>query len=308
VLTEATKDGNIPDVKNRALIYWRLLSADDGAAKSIICFGKQTVLHSGLRFDDAVLAELIKNMGSVAGVLHIVPSDFVSRARFVAEHSDSEDDGVIRNWSRVRLSDDSTLDVFVDFDRGSLFAKIVNKTLAAVGQFAFAVNTNAIGLSLAGQPTFPAQIDGGDYAEISAPIAISPADIGHPEKTELQIAIRTSAGSIFGLGRIPIEVATTEAGNISQDEFRASFVNPKAATTVKLEDAELAKDDELKERKVFIIGKNGPKTYLSFAIGGAKYVCEAESVGTGFTLDIRGAVSTHFQLLSIYAAYLFAAK
>jgi len=43
VLSEATKGGNVRDVKNRALMYWRLLSDDPEAAKGIICFGKQAV-------------------------------------------------------------------------------------------------------------------------------------------------------------------------------------------------------------------------------------------------------------------------
>jgi hypothetical protein len=96
VLSEATKNGVNPDIKNRALTYWRSLSADstNSLARSIIRFDKHVVLHSGVRFEEGVLSELIRNMGSVAGVLYIVPSRVKSVPE--ANEDDAEDNQVLR--------------------------------------------------------------------------------------------------------------------------------------------------------------------------------------------------------------------
>jgi hypothetical protein len=44
-------------------------------------------VHSGVQYDDAVLSELIRNMAQAAGVLHIVPADFVAQAVLGARDS-----------------------------------------------------------------------------------------------------------------------------------------------------------------------------------------------------------------------------
>jgi vesicle coat complex subunit len=66
VLRDSTKDGNVPDLRNRALLYWRLLSGDQLTTKNIVCFGRQMVLDSDMRFYHDLLDEMIKNLGSVA--------------------------------------------------------------------------------------------------------------------------------------------------------------------------------------------------------------------------------------------------
>jgi AP-1 complex subunit beta-1 len=46
VLNTATKDCDSPDVRDRAYIYWRLLSTDPGAAKVIICTSSACIIGS----------------------------------------------------------------------------------------------------------------------------------------------------------------------------------------------------------------------------------------------------------------------
>jgi hypothetical protein len=71
VLNEATKDTHVPDVNNRALICWRILSAGPQSAKDILLFGKQTAMHSGEQFEEIILDELLSNMDTVAGAVSL---------------------------------------------------------------------------------------------------------------------------------------------------------------------------------------------------------------------------------------------
>jgi vesicle coat complex subunit len=97
VLTEATRSTMPPDIRNRALIDWRMLSLSADAAKQFIQFQKVGVEHSGPQFPDEVLHELFANMGLVSGVLHILPSQFVVQTR--SGEAGGDDAG--RNWRRL---------------------------------------------------------------------------------------------------------------------------------------------------------------------------------------------------------------
>ncbi|KAH0792283.1 Adaptin N terminal region family protein [Histomonas meleagridis] len=269
---EATKDGNIPDVKNRALIYWRMLSIDVNEAKNIILFDKQNVESSQKQFTDDVLLELIKNIGNVSGVLHIVPSDFVTREKYIPEADDFlqiddiSKEEVHHIWKPIQLTNNNFIDLMYDFNENNFYLKMINKSMNNLDGFAIAINKNVIGLSFVSIPTFPAYIESGDIFEISIPYKIDLNDVGNVDKNMLQIALRTNEGTVYGLCKIPIEYTFTNDGNISQDKFRELYVSNKFEFNVVLNDVELASDNDLMKRKVFIVGKNENKTYVSFAM------------------------------------------
>jgi vesicle coat complex subunit len=309
VLNQATKDGNVPDVRNRALVYWRLLSVDVTTTRSIVCFGKQTVLDSSVRFDDAVLDELMRNMGSVAGVLHVVPSDFVKRVRFVPDDDLAEDDLTIRNWSKVRLDDASLLDVSIAFDPAKIWLRIVNKSPGPIGQLAFALNTNIIGLKVTGNTQFPERIEFGDMADVPVPAGVFPREAANPDKTQLQLAFKVAARQVFGLARIPLEIATVDAGRVSQEEFRTNLMAFAHTITASVPEAEVASDQQLADRKVFVVGKNANKTYVAFAFSAAdKYLAELTQTDNTIAIGVKGASPLYLQAIQQNAADLFAQK
>jgi vesicle coat complex subunit len=87
----SSKETSLPDIRARAMIYWRLLSSVDlEAAKSAVIFSKTMVTSDVTQVDPAVLDELILNMGAVAGVLQVIPSDFVRRVKFLPDEVDEE--------------------------------------------------------------------------------------------------------------------------------------------------------------------------------------------------------------------------
>jgi hypothetical protein len=311
VLNEATKDTNVPDVQNRALMYWRILSADTEVAKEIILFGKQTVMHSGEQFTDNVLDELLANMGTVSGVLHVVPADFVSRVRFTAEDDEDEilNEGKLRSWHQIGLNDDSFLELFIDYDRSQLHFRIVNKSPTAIGQFAIAINKNAVGLAIAEQPVFPASLEFGDVAEVKVPFHFQNAAVGNLESPELQIALRTSLGLVFGVARIPIEFATVDSGEVGDDGFRNLSASLTAAITVQVDDVKLADEAQLTERKIFVVGKADGRFYVSFQLAsGASFVAEIAQKGRDIVASVKGPDRASLALIQQSAQALFGAR
>jgi hypothetical protein len=311
VLNEATKDSNVPDVKNRALIYWRILSADPQVAKDIVLFGKQTVAHSGEHFQAAILDELLQNMGTVSGVLHVVPADFVSRVRFARD--DADDDVVVesglRSWRQIALNDDSFLELFIDCDPANLYFRIVNKSQSAIDNFALAVNKNPVGLVITEAPAFPASLEFGDVAEVKVGFAFQASAIGNPEVPDLQIALRSSLGTVFGTGRIPVEFATTDGGSVTNDQFRELTAALAVVGAVQVDDVKLADDAQLAERKIFVVGKAEGKFYVSFQLASqASFVAELAQKGRDIVATVRARDRTALALVQQSAQALFGAK
>jgi hypothetical protein len=306
VLTEASKRGNPPDVRNRALVYWRLLSADINLTKDILSFSKETVAAPGLSIEPTVLQELLRNMGTVAGVLQVVPSDFVRRVRFVPEDEEViRDDEVTRAWHPVRLSDNTALDLFADYERGAMYLRIVGK-VERLSEFAFAMNKNAVGLFVRETPAFPAVLEFGEVEEVVVPLGIDVSQIGFPEKSDLQLALRTNLGPIYAVDAIPGQIATVEEGEIGQEQFRQRFQAYTAATSTNVEDATIASDSQLVANKVFIVGRNANKTYVSFAfLGGRVFVAELTQEKQSVTVGVKGSGSELFQVIEASARALF---
>jgi vesicle coat complex subunit len=308
VLREATKSGNVPDVKNRALVYWRVLSADVRIAKEMLTFSKQTVAHSGVNFDPAVLVELIKNMGTVAGVLHVVPSDFVRRVKFVPDDDDRLDEQAFRNWHAVRLNDNSIVDLYADYDYGKMYWRIVNKSPGTLTGFACAINRNSVGIALDGVPNFPSGIEFGDVQEVTIPVKLDAAAVGNFDKSDLQIALKISEGTVYALDKIPGQIATVPQGQISQDQFRQLFQSYSAAFTTTIDDAIVAEEKQLNAINVFVVGRNGPKTYISFAFPQNVFVGELTQEKDSITVNIKGESQQLFPVIEASARALFSKK
>lgn len=103
VLNTATKDCDSPDVRDRAYIYWRLLSTDPGAARVssvfpaslqqlLICIYQAVVLADRppisiprTTVSAALLEELLGEISSLASVYHKPSETFIGRGRIGAD-------------------------------------------------------------------------------------------------------------------------------------------------------------------------------------------------------------------------------
>ncbi|KAG1774766.1 adaptin N terminal region-domain-containing protein [Suillus placidus] len=92
VLNTATKDCDSPDVRDRAYIYWRLLSTDPGAAKAVVLAHRPPISIPRTTVSPALLEELLGEISSLASVYHKPAQTFVGHGRVGADsvHKGSE--------------------------------------------------------------------------------------------------------------------------------------------------------------------------------------------------------------------------
>lgn len=84
VLNMATQETDNPDLRDRAYIYWRLLSTDAVAAKQVVLAPKPLISDQGEQLDARVLDDLVAQISTLASVYHKPPETFVPKIKAVA--------------------------------------------------------------------------------------------------------------------------------------------------------------------------------------------------------------------------------
>jgi vesicle coat complex subunit len=79
ILQTATQSCDNPDIRDRAYIYWRLLSTNPQAAKSVVLAEKPPIESRTKIVSDSLLDELIANIGTLASVYYKPASLFGGR-------------------------------------------------------------------------------------------------------------------------------------------------------------------------------------------------------------------------------------
>lgn len=92
VLNNATQETDNPDLRDRAYIYWRLLSTDPEAAKDVVLAEKPTINDDSNQLDDSLLDELLANIATLASVYHKPPETFVSRVKAAVQRPEDEEE------------------------------------------------------------------------------------------------------------------------------------------------------------------------------------------------------------------------
>lgn len=91
VLNNATVETDNPDLRDRAYIYWRLLSTDPEAAKDVVLAEKPVISDDSNQLDPSLLDELLANIATLSSVYHKPPEAFVTRVKTTAPRTDDED-------------------------------------------------------------------------------------------------------------------------------------------------------------------------------------------------------------------------
>ncbi|KAK3004816.1 hypothetical protein RJ639_017929 [Escallonia herrerae] len=78
VLNNATLETDNPDLRDRAYIYWRLLSTDPEAAKDVVLAEKPVISDDSNLLDPSLLDELLANIATLSSVYHKPPDAFVT--------------------------------------------------------------------------------------------------------------------------------------------------------------------------------------------------------------------------------------
>jgi hypothetical protein len=248
-------------------------------------------------------------MGTVSGVLHVVPGDFVSRERFVPEVDDVPEETGVRVWKKVRLNDETVVELFIDFDWTNMHLRIVNKSPTPIGQLALVIKKNSVGLTVTENPKFPEALEFGDVAVLSVPVKYLPDLVANADAADLQIALRTNVGTLFGVSRIPVEFALTDGGSISPDVFREYLQSFTATATLLVEDARLADDKELQARNVFVVGKFAGHVYVAFQLPSkAAVVAELAQIERDISAVIKVQDPALLSVVKLAAEALFRSK
>jgi AP-1 complex subunit beta-1 len=87
VLQAATAESDNPDIRDRAFVYWRLLSntTDQNAPKNIILSEKPPITTTIASLPPSLLEKLLTELSTLASVYHKPPEQFVGQGRFGAD-------------------------------------------------------------------------------------------------------------------------------------------------------------------------------------------------------------------------------
>ena len=82
VLTASTAQNDNPDIRDRAYVYWRLLSSDPNVTKSIVLSQRPPITTTIQSHPPALLDELLRELSTLSSVYHKPPATFLGEGRF----------------------------------------------------------------------------------------------------------------------------------------------------------------------------------------------------------------------------------
>jgi AP-1 complex subunit beta-1 len=75
-----------PDLRDRAYVYWRLLSTDPEAAKEVVLADKPVISDASYTIEPALVDVLLKNIATIASVYHKPPEVIPSNHYLLRNH------------------------------------------------------------------------------------------------------------------------------------------------------------------------------------------------------------------------------
>ncbi|SAM07572.1 hypothetical protein [Absidia glauca] len=124
VLQTATNECDNADIRDRAYVYWRLLSTDPQAAKAVVLSDKPPVAGEGSGLSPALLDDLLYHIGTLASVYHKPPETFIAGKKYgadnvtrsVNEHGNDEEDATAPPPKIQEALKNNDIDNLLDLD------------------------------------------------------------------------------------------------------------------------------------------------------------------------------------------------
>ena len=85
IFQSATAENDNPDVRDRAYVYWRLLSSNPQVAKSVVLSDKPPITTTIQSLPAALLERLLTELSTLASVYHKPPESFIGQGRYGAD-------------------------------------------------------------------------------------------------------------------------------------------------------------------------------------------------------------------------------
>lgn len=116
VLELATKECDNPDLRDRAFVYWRLLSSSDaGAGKSVVLAERPPISIPLTSVPPALLEELVSDLSSLASAYHKPESTFIGRGRLGADALSRKRDEITREKALATVVQGQAAENLLDF-------------------------------------------------------------------------------------------------------------------------------------------------------------------------------------------------
>lgn len=85
IFQSATAENDNPDVRDRAYVYWRLLSSNPQIAKNVVLSDKPPITTTIQSLPPALLDRLLTELSTLASVYHKPPESFIGQGRYGAD-------------------------------------------------------------------------------------------------------------------------------------------------------------------------------------------------------------------------------
>ena len=85
IFQAATAENDNPDVRDRAYVYWRLLSSNPQVAQSVVLSDKPPITTTIQSLPPALLERLLAELSTLASVYHKPPESFIGQGRYGAD-------------------------------------------------------------------------------------------------------------------------------------------------------------------------------------------------------------------------------
>lgn len=110
LLQTATSKSDNADIRDRAYVYWRILSSDPAVAKRIVLAERPIIETTIEKMPESLLNELLGEISTLASVYHKSPANFMGRGRY---GSDEVQKRALEEQRQAKdeLNDDNLLDL-----------------------------------------------------------------------------------------------------------------------------------------------------------------------------------------------------
>ncbi|TYH23661.1 hypothetical protein ES288_A03G031500v1 [Gossypium darwinii] len=249
VLNNATVETDNPDLRDRAYIYWRLLSTDPEAAKDVVLAEKPVISDDSNQLDSTLLDELLANIATLSSVYHKPPDAFVTprqpapapAAPAPAAVPDLLSDLIGLDNNQIVPADQPAtssgpplpillpagsgqgLQISAQLVRqdGQIFYSLLfeNNTQITLDGFMIQFNKNSFGLAAAGPLQVPPLAPGASAGTMLPMVLFQNMSTG-PPNTLLQVAVKNSQQPVWYFNdKILLHVFFTEDGRMERTSF-----------------------------------------------------------------------------------------
>ena len=253
-----------PDLRDRAFLYWRLLSTDPEAAKQIVMGEKPNISDETADVDSVQLDKFIEDMGKLSSI-YLKPAEAVSirkRGFVIEKHVDDEEEvneydssgqkvgnlgdllGLQENENRLAkvplqvvlnkenpgVAGNSGLQIEMAFQReGSeivLEGRFFNHSSKVLTDWAIQFNVNCFGISPSEGLILPDLNPGASkYTKISISTLGVPDNSTPTVPLLIQMAVKCSLDVYYFQTPCMYSVLLIESGKLSKEEFKSLWTN-----------------------------------------------------------------------------------